>query len=164
LNKSEISTQKEELKGILTFRSIPSSISQMMHRLVIARPSVGSLLLQPPVLHKSTTWKHPRSIFRQKCQQRDLACFAARSLPCQLAVKPGTTISALDIYKDKDPPTVLPRNEYPEWLGTLALPLPSLVQLKKMPMEESTDYDQRRYLKLTRRQQIKANNEANKKK
>jgi hypothetical protein len=79
-------------------------------------------------------------------------------------VKPGTIISALDIFKDKDPPVVLPRNEYPEWLAKLAVPLPTLAQLKKMPIEESTDYDQRRYLKLTRRQQIKAHNESKKKK
>ena len=80
------------------------------------------------------------------------------SLSCFLPMKPGTPIAAVDIYKEKDPVVVLERSEYPEWVGNLAKPLPSLAELRRMPEEDATDKDKMRYLKLTRRMQIKKNN------
>jgi Mitochondrial ribosomal protein L37 len=75
-------------------------------------------------------------------------------------LKPGTPIPGLDIYKEKEPPVALERHEYPDWLDSLAKPLPSLAVLRRMPEEEATDREKMRYLKLTRRVQIKKNNEA----
>ena len=75
------------------------------------------------------------------------------------AFKPGTPIPGLDIYKEREPPVALERSEYPDWLGSLANPLPSLALLRRMPEEEATDRDKLRYLKLTRRMKIKKNNQ-----
>jgi hypothetical protein len=52
---------------------------------------------------------------------------------------------------------VLERLEYPEWVSNLATPLPTLSELRRMPDSEATDKDRMRYLKLTRRIQIKKN-------
>ena len=60
--------------------------------------------------------------------------------------------------KGQDPPAALDRSEYPEWVNDLAKPRQSLAKLRRMPLEESTDADQLRYLKLTRRSRIKENN------
>lgn len=73
-------------------------------------------------------------------------------------MRPGTLIPGLDIYKDKDAPVALDRSEYPDWLESLARPLPTLAALRRMPEEDATDRDKMRYLKLTRRVQIKKNN------
>lgn len=78
----------------------------------------------------------------------------------QLPMKPGTVIPGLDLYKDKDPPVVLERSEYPEWVNDLATPLPTLAELRRLPEEEATDRDIMRYLKLTRKIEIKKKNEA----
>jgi hypothetical protein len=75
-------------------------------------------------------------------------------------MKPGTPIAGLKIYKDQDAPVVLERSEYPAWVDTLTQPLPSLAQLRKMPLEQASDRDKRRFLKLTRRQKIRERNEA----
>ena len=77
-------------------------------------------------------------------------------------MKPGHVFQGLDVYKDKDPPVVLERSEYPEWIGDLAKPLPSLAELRRMPEEEATDRDVMRFLKLERKIVIKAKNEASK--
>ena len=74
-------------------------------------------------------------------------------------MKAGTPIPGLDIYKDKDPPVALERSEYPEWIDNLCKPLPSLAKLRKMPEEEATDKDKKRYLKLLRKLKIKKKNE-----
>lgn len=74
-------------------------------------------------------------------------------------MKPGTVIEGLDIFKDKEPPVVLERSEYPEWIATLTTQLPSLAKLRKMPMDDATDKDMMRYLKLMRKIKIKKNNE-----
>jgi Mitochondrial ribosomal protein L37 len=89
-------------------------------------------------------------------------CFSVvRSTPrVAFPLKSGTPIPGLDIYKDKEPPVALERHEYPDWLESLAKPLPSLAVLRRMPEEEATDREKMRYLKLTRRVQIKNNNEA----
>ena len=76
-----------------------------------------------------------------------------------LPMKPGTPIPGLDFRKDVDPPVALERSEYPEWLESLTRPLPSLAKLRRMPYEEATDRDKRRYLKLTRKQKIKRQND-----
>jgi hypothetical protein len=74
-------------------------------------------------------------------------------------MKPGSLIAGLDFIKDKEPVVAKERGEYPEWVGSLAQTMPSLARLRKMPDEEATDREKERYLKLTRRQQMKKNNE-----
>ncbi len=82
-----------------------------------------------------------------------------------LAMKPGTPIPGLSqIYPpSKDPstsnaPTALPREEYPSWVSDLAVAPPTLAKLRNIKMEEASDGDMRRYLKLVRRNLIKENN------
>ena len=79
--------------------------------------------------------------------------------PLRLAMKPGTPIAGLDIFKEKEAPVALERSEYPEWVNTLAKPMVSLAKLRKMPEEEASDKDKKRYLKLVRRLKIKEKNE-----
>ena len=82
------------------------------------------------------------------------------------ALKPGTPIPGLEsIYpKAKDPsqpskvPIAKPRHEYPSWVFELGKPLPTLAKLKSMDIKDASDSDMKRYLKLTRRARIKANN------
>lgn len=76
-----------------------------------------------------------------------------------MAMKPGSPIPGLDIFKEKDPPVVLERSEYPEWVNNLCTPLVSLAKLRKMTVEEATDKEKKRYLKLIRKNQIKEKNE-----
>lgn len=73
-------------------------------------------------------------------------------------MKPGTPIPGLDIYKDKDPVVALARSEYPDWVNELATPMLTLSELRRLPESEATEKDKMRYLKLTRRIQIKKNN------
>lgn len=77
-----------------------------------------------------------------------------------MPMKPGETIEALKIYKDQEAPVVLQREEYPEWINTLAERDISLAQLRKMDVDEATDRQKLRFLKLTRRIEIKEKNEA----
>ncbi|EJK69672.1 hypothetical protein THAOC_09048 [Thalassiosira oceanica] len=91
-----------------------------------------------------------------------LHCCYSSSPPSRLAMKPGTIIPGLDkIYapsKDKAAekgPVVLPREEYPAWVGDLARPLPTLAKLRSMEFSDATDKEMMRYLKLTRRVHIK---------
>jgi hypothetical protein len=77
-----------------------------------------------------------------------------------MAMKPGTPIPGLDIYKDKDAPVAMERSEYPEWVNNLSQPLISLAKLRRMNLFEAEDKDQRRYLKLIRRQEIRKGNES----
>ena len=81
------------------------------------------------------------------------------SFPARLPMKPGTPISGLDIFKEKEPPVALERSEYPEWISSLAQNDVTLAQLRRMPEEEASDREKKRYLKLTRRLLIKKNNE-----
>lgn len=74
-------------------------------------------------------------------------------------MKAGTPIPGLDIYKDKDPPVALERSEYPEWVNDLSKPLVSLAMLRRMSVEDATDREMRRYLKLVRKGEIKKKNE-----
>jgi len=79
------------------------------------------------------------------------------------AMKPGTPIPGLNFLKDRDPPVALDRSEYPEWVNSLTKRDVTLAQLRKMPEEEATDREKMRYLKLTRRIEIKRKNEASRK-
>lgn len=81
-----------------------------------------------------------------------------------LPMKPGTTIDALKIYKNRDAPVVLERSEYPDWINNLDKPLISLAKLRRLPEEEATDKEKKRYLKLIRKMKIKQNNQEAKKK
>ncbi|KAL7526227.1 hypothetical protein ACHAXR_001383 [Thalassiosira sp. AJA248-18] len=82
------------------------------------------------------------------------------------AMPPGTPIPGLEnIYpKAKDPsapskvPISKPREEYPSWVSDLTTPLPSLAKLRSMKIENASDKDMKRYLKLVRKKQIKQNN------
>jgi hypothetical protein len=74
-------------------------------------------------------------------------------------MKAGTEIKSLAVCKGHDPPKVLPREEYPEWINTLAKPLPSLAKLRRIPNEEAEDHEIVRYLKLTRRLGIRHRND-----
>ena len=76
-----------------------------------------------------------------------------------MAMKPGLTIQGLGIYKGQDPPVVLKRDEYPEWVNDLNEPLPTLAALRRMPNEEAKDKDIMRFLKLQRRLAIRKRNE-----
>jgi Mitochondrial ribosomal protein L37 len=77
-----------------------------------------------------------------------------------MPMKPGTPMTGLKIYKDRDPPVVLERSEYPEWINTLEEPLISLAKLRRMDAEEATDMEKKRYLKLIRKVKIKESNQA----
>mmetsp|Transcript_29477 Transcript_29477/g.62570 ORF Transcript_29477/g.62570 Transcript_29477/m.62570 type:complete len:123 (-) Transcript_29477:285-653(-) len=86
--------------------------------------------------------------------------------PTLSALKIGSPIPGLEnIYpKAKDPsqskaPIVKPRSEYPSWVSELTKPPPSLAKLRNMNVEEASDKDMKRYLKLVRRAKIKQNNE-----
>lgn len=85
---------------------------------------------------------------------RSLHTTSRSSLP----MKPGTPLRGLDVYKNADAPVALERSQYPPWLAELTKPLVPLGALRRMPLEEATDKEQMRYLKLTRRKQIKENN------
>lgn len=93
-------------------------------------------------------------------RQRKYSATTSGSFP----LKPGTPITGLDVFKDKDPPVALERSEYPEWLSDLPKPLPTLKELREMNLLEAEDKYQKRYLKLTRRIAIKNVNDSLRKK
>ena len=79
-------------------------------------------------------------------------------------MKAGTQIPGLDsIYPsskggDSSAPIVKERSEYPKWVSSLAESPPTLAKLRNMKMEDASDKDMKRYLKLVRRIKIKNNN------
>ena len=76
-----------------------------------------------------------------------------------LPMKAGIELKNLNIFKGQDAPVTLDRSEYPSWVENLPQPLPSLAVLRKIPNEEA-DLDQiKRYLRLTRRLEVRKNNE-----
>ena len=92
-------------------------------------------------------------------------CHYYSSTPTPCALKAGTPIPGLStiLPPSKDPskdttPTAKPRSEYPSWVSDLAKSPPTLAKLRNMKMEEASDQDMRRYLKLMRRNLIKDNN------
>jgi len=89
----------------------------------------------------------------------------------RLPMKPGTPIPGLtNIYPTpKDPsvaslargaPVALKREDYPPWVNDLTRPLPTLAKLRTMKVEDASDKDMKRYLKLVRKAKIKSNNES----
>ena len=80
---------------------------------------------------------------------------AAQGFP----MKAGTKLTQLAIFKGQDPPVVMERSDYPDWVNDLAKPQPSLAALRKIPNEEAELHDVKRYLKLTRRQAVRQRNE-----
>lgn len=88
-----------------------------------------------------------------------LRSFVSASLVHRLPMKVGTKLDGLGIYKDKDVPVVLERDEYPDWVADLAKPLPSLAQLRRMDIKDATEADKHRLLKLERKIKIKRNND-----
>jgi hypothetical protein len=83
-----------------------------------------------------------------------------------MAMTPGTPIPGLDkIYPTpkggtSKAPVSLPREEYPPWVNELTQPLPSLAKLRTMRVEDASDRDMKRYLKLVRKTKIKSENES----
>ena len=119
--------------------------SQPIFRLILLRP-----------LHKNTTTA-------TTTQQQSSLFFS--TTPALSAIPPGTPIPGLEkIYPQaKDPskskvPTAKPRSEYPSWVNELTKPLPSLAKLRSMKIEEASDLEMKRYLKLVRKAKIKQNN------
>jgi len=55
-------------------------------------------------------------------------------------------------------PVALNREEYPSWVNALSKPLPTLAKLRNTKIEEASDDDRKRYLKLVRKSKIKQNN------
>mmetsp|Transcript_34191 Transcript_34191/g.39615 ORF Transcript_34191/g.39615 Transcript_34191/m.39615 type:complete len:122 (-) Transcript_34191:385-750(-) len=82
-----------------------------------------------------------------------------KSSPITFPMKSGTPLRGLDVMVGQDPPTSKAREEYPPWINDLVEPLTSLAALRQMKFEDATDNDKMRYLKLTRRKQIKEQNE-----
>ena len=142
-----------------------------------SRPIIRGLIHQQRSLHNNTAH---RIITKQQQQQSLLpiitqhtssSAYYFSTTTKSLALKPGTPIPGLEnIYpKSKDPtkdrtPIAKPREEYPPWVSGLTQPLPSLAKLRAMKIEDATDKDMKRYLKLVRRAKIKANNEERRKK
>jgi hypothetical protein len=79
-----------------------------------------------------------------------------------LAMKPGTAIP-VHFRKDREQPVALPRSEYPEWVNDLAKRDISLAKLRRMPEEDASDKQMMRYIKLTRRMQIRKQNDESRK-
>jgi hypothetical protein len=75
-----------------------------------------------------------------------------------LAMKPGTPIAGLNFLPKESAPIALERSEYPEWMASLATPMPSLAELRRTPNEDASHEYIMRYLKLTRRIRIKQHN------
>lgn len=127
-------------------------------RVVVLR----NLLLQPV---KSSLIRHPSPTSTNASIATSTKTYFSTTAPLS-ALKPGTPIPGLEgIYpKAKDPsqpskvPSAKPRNEYPAWVFELGKPLPTLAKLKSMDIADASDADMKRYLKLTRRARIKANN------
>ena len=68
------------------------------------------------------------------------------------ATTTGSPIPGLDFLKDNPAPILRDPLEYPKWVGEIVTkPLPTLARLQKMEVEDATDKEQYRYLKLTRR-------------
>ncbi|CAJ1940158.1 unnamed protein product [Cylindrotheca closterium] len=107
-----------------------------------------------------------QSLLRRTCTSNSstLATTAGRRhyigtpLP-SMPMKAGTKMDSLAIFKGQDPPVVKERDEYPEWVGKLAKPLPSLAKLRRIPNEEADEKEVLRFLKLNRRIRMRANNE-----
>jgi len=64
----------------------------------------------------------------------------------------------LELFKDQESPVWREKHDYPEWVHKLQQPLAPLAKLRKMELEEANDSDMFRYLKLTRRIEIKEAN------
>jgi len=86
-------------------------------------------------------------------------------------MKPGTPIPGLDFMKKDDDDddgkgdgeegggaVALRRDEYPDWVNKLSERDVTLAQLRRMDENNATDRQKVRYLKLTRRANIKEKN------
>eukprot|EP00526_Cylindrotheca_closterium_P022062 CAMPEP_0113643668 /NCGR_PEP_ID=MMETSP0017_2-20120614/22971_1 /TAXON_ID=2856 /ORGANISM="Cylindrotheca closterium" /LENGTH=117 /DNA_ID=CAMNT_0000555215 /DNA_START=46 /DNA_END=402 /DNA_ORIENTATION=- /assembly_acc=CAM_ASM_000147 len=105
-----------------------------------------------------------QSLLRRTANRSTLATRAGRrhytgTSLASMPMKAGTKMENLAIFKGQDPPVVKEREEYPEWVGKLAEPLPSLAKLRKIPNEEADEKEILRFLKLNRRIGIRDNNE-----
>ncbi|KAL3936674.1 MAG: hypothetical protein SGBAC_008058 [Bacillariaceae sp.] len=114
----------------------------------------------------AATSRMSQSLLRRPANSGTLATragrrhYAASVLP-SMPMKAGTKMESLAIFKGQDPPVVKERSEYPEWVGKLAEPLPSLAKLRRIPNEEADEPEILRFLKLNRRIRIRESNEEN---
>mmetsp|Transcript_9451 Transcript_9451/g.14251 ORF Transcript_9451/g.14251 Transcript_9451/m.14251 type:complete len:141 (+) Transcript_9451:167-589(+) len=132
-----------------------------------SRPIIQRLLHRPP-LHRTTTIIIPSSISSTTSHhhQNHHHHHHYSTTTTLAAMPPGIPIPGLEsIYpkNQKDPskskaPIVLKREEYPSWVSELSRPLPTLAKLRNRKIEEASDGDRKRYLKLMRKAKIKQNN------
>mmetsp|Transcript_17271 Transcript_17271/g.20578 ORF Transcript_17271/g.20578 Transcript_17271/m.20578 type:complete len:140 (-) Transcript_17271:231-650(-) len=95
---------------------------------------------------------------RQQPQSKNHSTIT-RTNPTPLPMKANTPIPGLDFLKNEKAPVSLDRSEYPAWVGEMVSSPPlTLAKLEKMRVEDATDAEQMRYLKLTRRNKIKLDN------
>mmetsp|Transcript_16747 Transcript_16747/g.36260 ORF Transcript_16747/g.36260 Transcript_16747/m.36260 type:complete len:146 (+) Transcript_16747:156-593(+) len=137
-----------------------------------SRPIIQRLLHRPP-LHRTTTIIIPSTISSTSISsttshhhQNHHHHHHYSTTTTLAAMPPGIPIPGLEsIYpkNQKDPskskaPIVLKREEYPSWVSELSRPLPTLAKLRNRKIEEASDGDRKRYLKLMRKAKIKQNN------
>ena len=70
----------------------------------------------------------------------------------------GTPIPGLDFLKNADPPVSKGRSEYPDWINKIGKPMTTLAKLRKSNFTDLEDANMMRFLKLSRRKEIKENN------
>ena len=104
-----------------------------------------------------TTWFNRMQRFSRNIQQTQLRSISTTLV--RQVMKPGTPITGLQLKVGQEQIVVLKQSEYPDWINTLATPKISLAKLRQMELTDDTsDADMKRYLRLTRRAQIKAYN------
>lgn len=79
-------------------------------------------------------------------------------MPSNQAMKAGTSIPGLNVHKNSEPIVALERSQYPDFINDFQEPMTTLAQLRKMDVEDANLKDMKRYLKLTRRLEIKEKN------
>lgn len=72
--------------------------------------------------------------------------------------KVGDKVPGFDLFKDQEPLVWKEMEEYPGWVHKLHMPHTPLAKLRKMELEEASDSEMFRYIKLTRRIEIKEAN------
>jgi Mitochondrial ribosomal protein L37 len=102
---------------------------------------------------------HQQATCLNLCRPNTIRCYTES---VKLEAKAGTPIQGIDVFNDKDIPVVLERDQYPEWVFKLPVPLLTFAQLRRMPKEDATLTDMHRFLRLRRRLKIKSSNERTK--
>jgi len=74
------------------------------------------------------------------------------------------SLEMLNIFKDVPPQQAKPDSEYPEWLWTMDVPLPTYTELRRSDYDQLPLPMQLRYDRLLRKSRIKAHNSKSKRK